>query len=348
MNEQNGSKWYERAGESPEVVCSTRVRLARNLRGVPFPDRAGPEDKARVIELARGAVMNSNSVISREFSFYQLGELSREEAVSLCERHMVSPDFIADRRGKAVLISADESVSIMVNEEDHIRIQVMREGQAVEEALETAERIDTLLSENLDYAFDRELGYLTQCPTNLGTGMRASLTLHLPGITESGSIGRVEENLSKLGFALRGAFGEGSRPAGDMYQISNQISLGLSEKEAAANLLAIAGQVAEQEKRVRTALLKETGWQDKVARAAGVLKTARLVSGQEAAELLSYVRLGLAQGFLSGADLGDINGLSVRVQPATLMSGTGKTEPEERDRIRADIIRETLKDLNIT
>ena len=269
--------------------------------------------------------------------------------MSLAERHIVSPEFIADRRGKAVLINEDESVSIMVNEEDHVRIQVLREGQALSEALETADRIDTLLSENLDFAYDKEFGYLTQCPTNLGTGMRASLTLHLPALTEAGAMGRIGENLSKLGFALRGAFGEGSKAVGDMYQLSNQITLGLTEKQAVENLLSVAGQLTEQEKRLREELCETTAWQDRIARAAGVLKSARLMSGEEAAGLLSLVRLGLAQGLLSGADMGAVNGLTVRVQPATLISSAGRQlEPGERDRIRADILRDTLKNLNIT
>lgn len=348
MSETSGRKWYEKAGESGDIVCSTRVRLARNLKRLPFPARASLPQKEQVIEQARAAVMNSNSVISREFSFYQLGELSREAAVSLAERHIVSPDFIADRQGKAVLISEDESVSIMINEEDHVRIQVLREGLALKDALETADRIDTLLSENLDFAYDREFGYLTQCPTNLGTGMRASLTLHLPALTEAGGMARIGENLSKLGLALRGAFGEGSRAVGEMYQLSNQITLGLSEKQAAENLSAIAGQLMEQEKKLRAELCGTVAWQDQIARAAGALKSARLMSGEEAARLMSLVRLGAAQGLLSGVDMGTLNGLSVRVQPATLMTGEGRhMESGERDRKRADILRETLKGLNI-
>lgn len=336
-------KWYEKAGESGDIVCSTRVRLARNLKRFPFPDRAGREEKEQVIEQVRAAIMNGNSVISREFSFYQLGELSREQAVSLVERHIVSPEFIADRQGKAVLINSDESVSIMVNEEDHVRIQVLREGRALKEALETADRIDTLLSESLDFAFDKDFGYLTQCPTNLGTGMRASLTLHLPALTESGGMARIGENLSRLGLALRGAFGEGSRAVGDMYQLSNQITLGISEKQAAENLEAIAEQLMEQEKGLRAELCGTVQWQDQIARAAGLLRSARMMTGEEAGRLMSLVRLGLAEGLLSGVDMGTMNGLGVRMQPATLMSEAGKQmEAEERDIKRAELLRAAL------
>lgn len=339
----SGLKWYEKAGRSADVACSTRVRLARNLKGFPFPGRASEKDKQEIIERVRGAILNSNSVISKEFSFCQLGELSREAAVSLCERHLVSPEFIADRHGKAVLISADESVSIMINEEDHVRVQVLMEGESLKEALETADRIDTLLSENLDFAYDKDFGYLTQCPTNLGTGMRASLTMHLPALSEAGGMGRVGENLSKLGLTLRGSFGEGTRAVGEMYQISNQITLGLSEGEAIENLLAIAGQLMEQERELRRDMCAGVNAQDRIGRAAGVLKHARLMSGEEAVRLLSLVRLGLSQGMLEGAELGVVNGLFVKTQPATLMADSGGAmEAEERDAKRAKILREAL------
>lgn len=342
------AKWYGRGGESGEVVSSTRVRLARNLKRLPFPDRAGPEEREQVAERVRDAMENSNSVLSKDVRFMDLEELSREEAVSLVERRLVSPEFISERQGRALLLSSDESISIMINEEDHLRIQVLREGQALSEALETADRIDTLLSERLEYAYDRDFGYLTQCPTNLGTGMRASLTLHLPGLTESGSMGRIGENLSKLGMALRGAFGEGTKAVGEMYQLSNQITLGLSERQAIENLASIAGQLIEQERRLRKAMLSTVQWQDQLSRAAGILGTARLMSGEEATRLLSLVRLGISEGRLSGVELGAVNGLAVEVQPATLMAAGGRQlSPEDRDRLRADILRDVFKNIKV-
>ena len=185
---ESGLKWYERSGNSADVVCSTRVRLARNLRRHPFPARASLEQKAQVAQLAKSALLDGNSVLSREFRFLPMEDLSPEEALSLAERRLVSPEFVSDRQGKAVLASEDESLSIMLNEEDHLRIQVLREGLALEEAAETADRVDTLLGESLDFAFDPELGYLTQCPTNLGTGMRASEAWPRPALTASGSM----------------------------------------------------------------------------------------------------------------------------------------------------------------
>ena len=208
------AKWYEKAGSCGDVVVSTRVRLARNLKQYPFPARASASQREAVERQVKDALLSGNSILSKEFRFIPLENTTQEEAVSLVERHIVSPEFIADRRGKAVLISADESISIMVNEEDHLRIQVLREGFSLKEAAETADRIDTLLSENLDFAFDPELGYLTQCPTNLGTGLRASVMLHLPGLTESGAMPRIASNLSKLGLTIRGTYGEGGKRLG--------------------------------------------------------------------------------------------------------------------------------------
>lgn len=253
-----------------------------------------------------------------------LENASEDEAVSLVERHIVSPEFISDRRGKAVLISDDESISIMVNEEDHLRIQVLREGFSLKEAAETADRIDTLLSETLDFAYDPEFGYLTQCPTNLGTGMRASVMLHLPALTENGAMPRIASNLSKLGLTLRGTYGEGSKSVGGLYQLSNQITLGLSENEAIENLRSITVQLMEEERKARSQMAQDVAWQDKIDRAAGILKTARVLSSSECMELLSYVRFGISVGILQGVTTEELNGLMVNVQPGTLMAKAGK------------------------
>ena len=335
------AKWYEKAGSCGDVVVSTRVRLARNLKQYPFPARASASQREAVERQVKDALLSGNSILSKEFRFIPLENTTQEEAVSLVERHIVSPEFIADRRGKAVLISADESISIMVNEEDHLRIQVLREGFSLKEAAETADRIDTLLSENLDFAFDPELGYLTQCPTNLGTGLRASVMLHLPGLTESGAMPRIASNLSKLGLTIRGTYGEGSKSIGALYQLSNQITLGLSENEAIENLRSITVQLMEEERKARAQMSEEIAWQDKIDRAAGVLKSARVLSSSEFMELLSYIRLGLSIGVLQGVTTQELNALMVNAQPATLMARAGKQLDEtQRDVLRADIARE--------
>lgn len=335
------AKWYEKAGSCGDVVVSTRVRLARNLKQYPFPARASASQREAVERQVKDALLSGNSILSKEFRFIPLENTTQEEAVSLVERHIVSPEFIADRRGKAVLISADESISIMVNEEDHLRIQVLREGFSLKEAAETADRIDTLLSENLDFAFDPELGYLTQCPTNLGTGLRASVMLHLPGLTESGAMPRIASNLSKLGLTIRGTYGEGSKSIGALYQLSNQITLGLSENEAIENLRSITVQLMEEERKARAQMSEEIAWQDKIDRAAGVLKSARVLSSSEFMELLSYIRFGLSTGVLQGVTTEELNALMVNVQPATLMAKAGKQlDQNERDVLRARMARE--------
>ena len=249
LNEEK--KWYEKAGKESDVVISTRVRLARNLADMPFPNRMTPDQKAAVERRVRDAILSGNSAIASDFDFVQMDDLSNEQAVSLVERHIVSPEFIANAKGRGFLISKDERISIMVNEEDHVRIQVLHEGLALSEAAEMADRIDTLLNESLRFAFDSELGYLTQCPTNLGTGMRASVMLHLPALTENGAMSRISTNLSKLGLVIRGTYGEGSNVIGAMYQLSNQITLGLSEKEAVENLQNITIQLISEERKTR-------------------------------------------------------------------------------------------------
>ena len=334
-------KWYERAGACGDVVCSTRVRLARNLKQYPFPAYANGRQKEEIEQKVKDAMLSGNSILSREFRFLPLEELSDEAAVSLVERPLVSPAYISDRKGKGVLLSQDESVSIMVNEEDHLRIQVLREGLSLKEAAELADRIDTLLGETLQFAFDPEFGYLTQCPTNLGTGMRASLMLHLPALTESGAMARIAGNLTKLGLTLRGTYGEGSQITGALYQLSNQITLGLSENEAIANLSSIASQLIEEERKARHDLCETIPFQDKVDRAAGVLKSAKMLSTSEFMDLVSYLRLGLSAGLLTGTTQEALNALTIHVQPATLMASAGKAlDQTQRDILRAQVTRQ--------
>ncbi len=343
---ENNRKWYEKAGESADVVISTRVRLARNLAAYPFPNRMTPDQKADVERRVRDALLNGNSAIASDFTYMQMDDLSNEQAVSLVERHMVSPEFIANSKGRGILISKDESVSIMVNEEDHVRIQILREGLSLRETAEMADRIDTLLNEHLNFAFDPELGFLTQCPTNLGTGMRASVMLHLPALTESGAMGRIASNLSKLGLVIRGTYGEGSNVTGALYQLSNQITLGLSEREAVENLQNIATQLIQEERKARKALLKNIATQDRIGRAAGILRGAKMLSCEEYMKLISNVRFGLAEGVLSGATLEDINALTAAVQPATLTAARGGSlTAAQRDIARADCVRAALSHL---
>lgn len=334
-------KWYEKSGQEADVVISTRVRLARNLSDYPFPVKMTAEQRKKVEQAVRDAVMRGNSSISNQFRFISLDDISQNEAVSLVERHLVSPEFISAPNGRGLLLTQDETVSVMINEEDHLRIQVMCEGLDLEGAYEMVDRVDALLNESLHFAFDEDLGYLTQCPTNLGTGMRASLMLHLPALQESGAMRRVASSLSKLGLVIRGIYGEGSEPVGAIYQLSNQVTLGLSEQSAIANLKSIAGQLIAQERAARAELVKTVETQDQIFRSIGILKSARVLSSDEFMRLISYVRMGVATELLTGISYDTINSLIVQVQPATMML-TKKMTTAERDALRASIVSQRL------
>ena len=324
------------------VVITTRVRLARNLKNYPFPCKLSAQGREEVIEKVRDAVKNSNSVLADDFSFIKMSEVDPRRSVSLVEKRLVSPDFISDNTGRALLLSSDESLSIMINEEDHIRLQVITKGLSLEQAYDTADKLDTLLDENLDFAFDEKLGYLTQCPTNLGTGMRASVMLHLPALEKSRAISRIAGNLSKLGLTIRGAHGEGTEPKGALYQLSNQVTLGISEQAAIENLKNITLQLVAQEEQARERLCQSMDVQDTIARSMGILKYAKLISHDEALKLLSNVRLGAIAGLLD-ADVEAIDRLMTDVEPATLSVSAGKNlTPQERDTERAKLIQRVL------
>lgn len=328
---------------SNDVVISTRVRLARNLKDYPFPCRLSTQDKEKIIEKVKSAIENSNSPISKDFSFIRMSELAPQQGVSLVERRLVSPEFISESQGRALLLSKDESISIMINEEDHIRLQVINSGLSLEDTYDIADKLDTLLDENLDFAFDDKLGYLTQCPTNLGTGMRASVMLHLPALEKSRAIGRIAGNLSKLGLTIRGAHGEGTEPNGALYQLSNQVTLGISEKAAIENLKNITMQLISQENQARTRLCSSIDIQDAISRSLGILKSALVISHDEALKLLSNVRLGIVSGQIKNVSTETVDKLMLSVEPATLSVNLNKNlSPHERDIERAKLIQSAL------
>jgi len=336
-------KWYEKSGSTGEVVISTRIRFARNLEEYPFPVRCDDNIKHKIVEKVKDAVLNSNSVISTRFSCIDVDNICTGEKVSLVERHLVSPEFISGNTEKKLLLLDDESVSIMINEEDHIRLQVMSEGFELDKTYELASRIDTLLDERLKFAFSDTLGYLTQCPTNLGTGMRASVMLHLPALQATKAMRKIAENLAKLGMTIRGAYGEGTEPVAAMYQLSNQISLGISEKTAVENLKNITRQLVNQELQTRETLAKQLSVQDSIYRSEGILKSARLISCDEALKHLSNIRLGITVGLIEKISLDTVNRLIVEIQPATLVHYTGKQlNAQERDAVRATLLRNNL------
>lgn len=327
-------------------VISTRVRLARNLKDYPFPCRLSEQGRKKVIEKVTSAIRDSNSSIASDFNLIKLDDLTEAQGVSLVERHLVSPEFISETEGRALLLSKDESMSIMINEEDHIRLQVITDGLSLEQAYDTADKLDTLLDENLEFAFDDKLGYLTQCPTNLGTGMRASVMLHLPALEKSRTIGRIAGNLSKLGLTIRGTHGEGTEPKGSLYQLSNQVTLGISEKAAIENLKNITSQLISQEELARERICSNIDIQDSISRSLGILKYARTIAHDEALQLLSNVRLGVVSGQLKDVPLLTIDKLMTDVEPATLMVNSGKNlSAAQRDVARADLLRKALEEV---
>ena len=328
---------------SNDVVISTRIRLARNLKDFPFPCKLNSQGREKVIEKVRDAVKKSNSPVASDFSFIKMSELTSSQSVSLVEKRLVSPEFISDTDGRALLISKDECFSIMINEEDHIRLQVITKGLSLEQAYDTADKLDTLLDENLDFAFDEKLGYLTQCPTNLGTGMRASVMLHLPALEKSRAISRIAGNLSKLGLTIRGAHGEGTEPKGALYQLSNQVTLGISEKAAIENLKNITEQLIAQENQARERLCSSIDIQDAISRSLGILRSALVISHDEALKLLSNVRLGIVSKQITDVSTETIDKLMLAVEPATLTVTLNKNlSAHDRDIERAKLIRAEL------
>ena len=331
------NKWYLGEGEQNDVVISTRIRLARNLEEYPFPARLDTKTRVHVNEIVRDAVPQSEGL-----HYIEMKTLTQAQIVSLAEKHVISPEFASSADGRALLLSDSENISIMLNEEDHIRLQVMMPGLALAQAYEIADRLDDEINEKVRFAFDERLGYLTQCPTNLGTGMRASVMLHLPALTATRRMGTLASTVSKLGLTIRGAYGEGSAPMGDLYQLSNQVTLGISEKAAIENLKTIVLQLAAQERAARTEFVKSVESEDAIHRAHGILKSARLLDTKEFMELISKVRLGAVSGVLN-VDRKVIDELMVSLQPATINAQVGKTlTARERDMERAKMVRERL------
>ena len=334
-----GAKWYLGTGAQNDVVINTSIHLARNLRSFPFPARLSLPDKLKVNSVIRDA---TDSISAYNFKYAEMKTLSQSEVVSLAERHLVSPEFASSRDGRALLLTEDEAVSIMLNEEDHIRLQVMYAGFALDEAFRTATAIDKELSQKLQFAFDDKLGYLTQDPTALGTGMKASVVLHLPGLVSTSQITKLIATVSKLGLSLRGSYGEGAAAKGDMFRLSNTITLGISERAAIENLKSIALQIAAQERTARDEIFKTPVTEDKIYRAYGVLKYARMIDTNEFMELMSLVRLGAVKGIIN-MDCASIEALMIHMQPATIsLSVDRPLDRIERDKLRATLVRQNL------
>lgn len=330
------SNWYSEASSS-NIAVSTRVRLARNLSGLPFPFRMTSQQREELKNRVKTAVKQSNSPYAKNLKFIDMADVPETEIKSMVERHIISPQFARTNNGKAIILSEDESISIMIGEEDHLRIQVILAGLQLEKAYEIAEQIDTALHESLSFAFDNDLGFLTECPTNLGTGLRASVMMHLPLCESTGQLNSISETVSKIGFTVRGIYGEGSQSEAGLYQISNQITLGISEKTAIDNLSLIASQIAEKETKAQQQL-DMLAFEDKVFRTLGILQNCRILESREMMNLLSLINLGIRLGILNNK-YAPIKML-IEAQPNMLMKKFGVLTPEDRDIKRAELIRE--------
>jgi len=342
------SRWMEEGGAEGDVVVSSRVRLARNLSAYPFPHRMSREQAEEVVHAVRLAADRPETVAKvGRLEVTRLAELTGTERRVLVEKHLVSPDFLkGDPTAKAVVLRPDEVLSIMVNEEDHLRLQCLLPGLALDECWEVANRADDALEATLDFAFSEDFGYLTACPTNVGTGLRASVMLHLPGLVGGRMLEDVVSGLGKLGLTVRGLYGEGTRAAGDLFQVSNQITLGRREEDLIGNLKALVRRLVNQEREARRTLYQKERelLEDRIYRSYGILQHARVVSSEEAMKHLSSLRLGISLGLLKGVSYSLIAELMVLSQPAFLMKVVGRElKPYERDVLRARLIRERLR-----
>ena len=336
--------WLDGSGPRPDLVVSTRVRLARTLSGVPFSHRARDEQLVAVLGSVERAAEGAASFHGG--GLLRMHEMTPIDRQFLVERHLVSHELSDGARPRGLLLAAGERLSIMVNEEDHLRLQALCSGFQLAEAWALAERADEELEQSLEYAFQDELGYLTACPTNVGTGMRASVLIHLPALVLTKQIDKVLKSVMQVGLAVRGLYGEGSEVMGNLFQLSNQTTLGHSEQDSVESLDRVTRQILDYEERARDVLVRDakTQIEDKVWRAYGNLRYGRSMSSQEVINLCSALRLGVALGFDGLPRLKTINELLVLTQPAHLQRRANRPlEAPDRNLLRADLVRAHLE-----
>lgn len=341
----HSGEWLSGEGPQHEIVISSRVRLARNVANYPFMSKASRTQRNELHRAVRTQIMNM--VLPRQLFYVDMERADEIERQLLVERHLVSRQHAAGEGSRGVAISTDEAVSVMVNEEDHLRLQVLRSGLQLREAWDEADTLDDQLQEHLDYAFNHRFGYLTACPTNLGTGLRVSVMLHLPALKLTGDIDKVFRAAKDMHLAVRGLYGEGTEAIGDFYQISNQTTLGRSESEILAEFSEqIIPRIIMAEVAARQILENERplALDDKIGRAIGVLTHARLLSSEETLFFLSHLRLGVVMNRVTGLDLASINQLFLQTQPAHLQRLVGKPlDGDARKAARAEQVRGRLK-----
>lgn len=337
------SRWRQAAGEQHDIVLSSRIRLARNLAAGLFPTLGKPAALNALLDQVFAALKSTRL---KDAAFLRLSELDGGDRRFLVERHLISP-HLAQRGGAGgVAFDAAESLSLMVNEEDHLRLSSVSPGLSLKTSWEAADALDNELSERLDFAFRDDWGYMTACPTNLGTGLRASCLVHLPVLGMSGELNALLEMLPRAGLTARGLYGEGTKVIGDWFQISNNVSLGRSESELITAVEKSVAKLCERERRARQSAAsgpRAARWRDLVHRAAGILGSARLLSSEEAYQHLSHLRAGLSMGEKLPGDIKTVNELLLVIQPAHLeMRARRELSPEERDAARAELIRSRL------
>lgn len=334
-------------GKEPEsdIVISSRVRIARNIESILFPHYLNKEKAEDIINKVYNTVTGENLSLENEFELIKISDIDLIERSNYVEKHLISPALAKNILSGAVLINNEETISIMINEEDHIRIQCLYPGLQLEKCFDMANKIDDLLEEGIKYAFDEQLGYLTSCPTNVGTGIRTSVMLHLPALSLTGYINGVIQTASKIGLAIRGIYGEGTQYLGDIYQVSNQMTLGMSEEEIIANLKDVTLQIIQNERIAWGKLLnnKSIELEDKVFRSYGTLKNARLLSSKEAMQLISDVKLGVNLKLINEVSIEQLNELIAIIQPGYLQKHfKSQLTDIERDVKRAQLARENI------
>jgi len=343
---KNPAEWMMSSGPNGEIVISSRVRLARNLKKISFPGWAIEEDRSLVLNQVK-PVIESLTEMRGAFSS-ELTELTAVKKQVLVERHLISREQAAKAVGSAAVMNRKQTLCVMVNEEDHLRMQSIKAGLSLSAAYKMIDKIDTKIEEDIDYAFDNKYGYLTACPTNLGTGMRASPMLHLPGLVLSDQVNKVIQAVNKIGLAVRGLYGEGTEALGNLFQVSNQHTLGEPENEIIVRLEKVIKQIIEHEENAREKLYDEnrTTLDDKIGRSYAILLYGHIISTKEALDLLSMLRLGVDLGYFSDDLRGLIDVLFMEIQPAHLqVYANRKLNAEERDCLRAEIMRDRLKNL---
>ncbi|KOF56865.1 MULTISPECIES: protein arginine kinase [Clostridium] len=337
--------WINSSNKDKGAVLSSRIRFARNLRKIPFPDKLSDEQGKQIVDSVSSKFLSDEN-IKEKFKCIYLWQNDKNSNIEYLERHLISRKLIENKNKSAFIINENETVSIMLNEEDHVRLQGISSGFNLMNVYDELNKIDDILEKSVDYAFDEKLGYLTACPTNLGTGMRASVMVHLPALSMNNEMNGVLNVLTQIGITIRGMFGEGSRALGDLYQISNQITLGISEIDIISNLNAVVNQILNQEKLSREQIMKNYKYEleDKIYRSLAILKNAVILDKDEFLKLISSVRMGVEMGIIKDIDIGKLDTLLINAQTASLKRIYNKNlSDKEEDIMRADYVKNSLR-----